>query len=86
MSTDRCGGAFARGYPSPASGPAALLNEQALNALRAASPDDAAAAAALAASLDPADLVSFTRQAAPLSRQQRRATERQAENAEQCRQ
>ena len=66
---------------------AALLNEKALNALRAAASDEAPAASAdLPASLEPADLVSFARQAAPLSRQQRRAMERQAEKAEQRRQ
>jgi hypothetical protein len=60
---------------------ASLQNEQALDALRAQSPDEAATDDALPASLEPVDLARFARTAAPLSRQQRRAQQRQIERA-----
>jgi hypothetical protein len=62
---------------------AALQNQKALDVLRAASTDETPASEDLPASLEPADLASFARTSAPLSRQQRRAQERQAEKAEQ---
>jgi hypothetical protein len=67
---------------------AALQNQKALDVLRARSADEAPADETqttedLPASLEPGDLASFARTSAPLSRQQRRAQERQVEKAQQ---
>ncbi|PPQ37435.1 hypothetical protein [Rhodopila globiformis] len=63
---------------------AALQNEQALEALREhpQAEEPAEAALDLPASLEPADLAGFARTQPVLSRQQRRALERQAEKAQ----
>nr|WP_294517163.1 hypothetical protein [uncultured Rhodopila sp.] len=62
---------------------ASLQNQKALDALQQLDPELAEEAADMPASLEPADLARFARTAAPMSRQQRRLAERQAEKAQQ---
>nr|WP_294531332.1 hypothetical protein [uncultured Rhodopila sp.] len=62
---------------------ASLQNQKALEALQQLEPEPSEEAADLPLSLEPADLASFARTAAPMSRQQRRFAERQAEKAQQ---
>ena len=62
---------------------ASLQNQKALGALQQVEPEPSAETANLPASLEPAELVSFARTEVPMSRQQRRLADRQAEKIRQ---